>query len=42
MIEMIYACGLRVSELTNVNVNDLDLDNMIVKVMGKGNRPSGG
>lgn len=38
MIEMIYACGLRVSELTNVNVNDLDLDNMIVKVMGKGKK----
>ena len=38
MIELMYGSGLRVSELTNVNVNDLDLDTMIVKVMGKGKK----
>ncbi len=38
IIEMLYSCGLRVSELTNMRVSDLFLDDGFVKVVGKGNK----
>lgn len=38
MIELMYACGLRVSELVNLNTNDIDLNEDCVKVYGKGNK----
>lgn len=38
MIETIYACGLRVSELCNLRIDGLDQNQMIVKVKGKGNK----
>lgn len=36
MLELMYATGLRVSELVNLNVNDIDIDNSSVKCFGKG------
>jgi integrase/recombinase XerC len=38
MFETIYSCGLRVSELANMNVSDVDYDAGIVRVVGKGNK----
>ncbi|MBM7854416.1 integrase/recombinase XerC [Desulfohalotomaculum tongense] len=38
MLETIYASGLRVSELTALNVNDVDLFGGYVRVLGKGSR----
>lgn len=38
ILELLYSSGLRVSELTGINLNDLDLNNSTVKVLGKGNK----
>ncbi len=38
ILELLYSSGLRVSELVGINLNDLDLDNLTVKVLGKGNK----
>jgi len=38
ILELLYSCGLRVSELTGINLDDLDLKSMSVKVLGKGNK----
>jgi integrase/recombinase XerD len=38
MIELLYASGLRVSELCQVQTGDLDLELGLVRVVGKGNR----
>ena len=38
MLELLYGCGLRVSELINVRINDLDFDNRIIRVFGKGSK----
>lgn len=38
MIELMYATGLRVSELVNLKINDVDLHMNILKTMGKGNK----
>lgn len=38
MIEIIYATGLRVSELVNLKMNDINYENDILKVMGKGSK----
>ena len=38
VLEMIYACGLRVSEVTSLTVNRVDLDSGKVRVLGKGNK----
>lgn len=38
MIEMLYGCGLRVSELTNLKLSDLFFEENFIKVTGKGNK----
>lgn len=38
ILEMLYSCGLRVSELTGLMIGDLDLSGGMVRVMGKGGK----
>ncbi|MBR1376285.1 MAG: site-specific tyrosine recombinase XerD [Bacilli bacterium] len=38
MLELMYATGLRVSELVNLKLEDVDLNNAIVRTMGKGSK----
>jgi integrase/recombinase XerD len=38
IIETLYACGLRVSELTNLKLSDLFFEEGFIKVHGKGNK----
>ena len=38
MIELMYATGLRVSELVNLEVSNVDLENGFVRCYGKGNK----
>jgi integrase/recombinase XerD len=38
MLETLYSCGLRVSELVNLHISDLYIDQEFIKVIGKGNK----
>ena len=38
IIELLYASGLRVSELVGLSMGDVDLDRLTVRVMGKGSK----
>ena len=38
ILELLYGCGLRVSELTGLDTDRLDLPGLQVRVIGKGNR----
>lgn len=38
MLETLYSCGLRVSELVGLRINDVHFDDAYVKVLGKGNK----
>ena len=37
-LELFYSSGLRLSEVVNVNINDLDLHEGVITVTGKGNK----
>ena len=39
MLETMYSCGLRVSELVNLKISDLFFDTGFVRVIGKGDKP---
>lgn len=36
MLEIMYGCGLRVSEVISLKIHDVDMDNDIVRCIGKG------
>ena len=38
ILEVLYSCGLRVSELTALDLNSVDWELSIVRVVGKGNK----
>lgn len=38
VLELLYATGLRLSELVNIKRSDIDFDNQLIKVVGKGNK----
>lgn len=38
MLELMYGCGLRVSELINIELNDIDMVNCLIRVYGKGSK----
>ena len=38
MIEMLYATGMRISELVNIKMTDVDMKRCVVKVFGKGSK----
>ncbi|MDD4644186.1 MAG: tyrosine recombinase XerC [Bacilli bacterium] len=38
IIELLYATGIRVGELVNIKLDDIDLYNRIIRITGKGNK----
>ena len=38
VVELLYAAGIRVSELTGLDVDDVDLERLTVRVVGKGSK----
>ena len=38
IIELLYSCGLRVSELVNLKLNDIDLNSKYLRCFGKGSK----
>ncbi len=38
ILEVLYGCGLRVSELTSLDLADLDLEDSLMRVVGKGGK----
>ena len=38
IIELLYSCGLRVSELANLKINDIDLASKYIRCFGKGSK----
>ena len=38
IIEIMYSCGLRVSELTEMKISNIFFDESLIKILGKGNK----
>jgi len=38
MLELMYGTGLRVSELVRLTMNDIDYENCVIRIMGKGSK----
>ena len=38
IIELMYATGIRVSELVNIKISDIDLSNQSIRILGKGKK----
>ncbi len=38
ILELLYGCGLRVSELVGLNIDDFSLSNRFLRIKGKGNK----
>lgn len=38
ILETLYSCGLRVSELVSLQISDLHFNNQFIKIIGKGNK----
>ena len=38
ILEVLYSSGIRVGELVGLNMRDVDLNQGIIKVVGKGNK----
>jgi integrase/recombinase XerD len=38
MLEVLYATGLRISELVNLSIGDIDIDAALVRAFGKGSK----
>lgn len=38
MLELMYSTGIRISELINIKIHDLNINNCTLKVMGKGSK----
>ena len=38
ILELLYSSGIRISELTNMELSNIDLDECIIRIMGKGSK----
>lgn len=38
MLELMYGAGLRISELISLTINDIDMTNCVIRIMGKGSK----
>jgi integrase/recombinase XerD len=38
MFELLYSCGMRVSEITNLKLNDLNIEEGLIRFIGKGSK----
>ena len=38
ILELLYSCGIRVSELVSLNIEDIDMHENVIKIKGKGDK----
>ena len=38
MLELLYSCGMRVSEIVDLKLSDIDMDDGLIRFIGKGNK----